>query len=89
MRHSRIGLATFLAAAALSAGAASTFQLRALDVIPAAEAPRQAVPKRITPDARAAWTKSHRCGPGWTCRQVQRMARKRRNRTRNKRAHRG
>lgn len=87
MKSSRIGIAAMLAAASF-AGLAATPHVP--DVIVQSDAPRAVAPKRITPATRAAWTKKRgRCGPGWTPRQVQRMATKRRNQQRNKRAHRG
>lgn len=53
------------------------------------------LPKRETPQPRhigrgyiSNWD-NHKSGPGWTAAQVKRMAKKRRNQVRNRKAHRG
>ena len=53
------------------------------------------LPKRETPQPRSVgrgvitnWN-NRKSGPGWTAAQVKRMAKKRRNRARNRKAHRG
>ena len=88
MRRNSLNLAAMLAVAAFSSMASAPQQVP--DAITQREAPRAIAPKRITPASREAWGKKHgRCGPGWSPRQVQRMAKKRRNQQRNKRANRG